>query len=173
MFDPAQLALIQAEIDGELDDRQRAELSRGLLADPALRRLREQMRRLCLALDAVPEVEPPAQLRTDILAALPQMRVRPTRVVWPALKWRYAAVLAGVLLTGTIVFRTMDFGREPATNEMAGTLAATRAAVTVDVIQLSPGAVSGRVSLIRNGAELGLALDLAASAPVDVLIRNA
>ena len=173
MLDPTQLALIQAEIDGDLDDRQRAELSRGLLADPALRALRDQMRRLCLALDAVPEVEPPAQLRTDILAALPQMQARPTRVVWPALKWRYAAALAGVLLTGAIVFRTMDFGQEPATNEMAGTLAATRAAVTVDVIQLSPGAVSGRVSLIRDGAELGLALDLAASAPVDVLIAGA
>ncbi len=45
MVDQAQLALIQAEIDGELNDRQRAELSRSLLADPALRAAREEMRR--------------------------------------------------------------------------------------------------------------------------------
>jgi anti-sigma factor RsiW len=172
MVDPGQLELIHAEIDGELDDRQRAELSRGLLVDPALRALRDEMRRLCLALDAVTQVEPPEQLRADILAALPQMRARHSRVAWPALRWRYAAVLAGVLLTGAIVFRIMDFGQKPAANEMAGTLAAARAAVTVDVVQISQGAVTGRVSLIRDGADMGLAVELAASAPVDVLIAG-
>ena len=172
MVDPAQLALIHAEIDGELDDRQRAELSGCLLADPALRALRDEMRRLCRALDEVTPVEPPAQLRADIFAALPQIQARRSKVVWPERRWRYAAVLAGVLLTGAIVFRIMDFGQGPAVNEMAGTLAAPRAAVTVDMVQLRHEAVSGRVSLIRDGAELGLTLELAASAPVDVLIAG-
>jgi hypothetical protein len=88
------------------------------------------------------------------------------------MRWRYAAVLAGVLLTGTIVFRIMDFGQQPAVNEMAGTLADPRAATTLDMVQLTQGAVSGRVSLIREGTGLGLALDLAASAPVDVLVAS-
>jgi hypothetical protein len=87
-------------------------------------------------------------------------------------EWRYAAVLAGVLLTGAIVFRMMDFGQTPAATEMAGTLVSPHAAVTVDMVQLSPGAVSGRVSLIRDGAELGVALELTAGAPVDVLIAS-
>ena len=172
MVDQTQLALIQAEIDGELDDRQRAELSRQLLADPALRASRDQMRRLCRALDGLPEVEPPAQLRTDILAALPQIQVRRTRAARPVVQWRYAAVLAGVLLTGTIVFRIMDFGQGPSANDMAGTLADQRAPVTVDMVQLSPGAVSGRVSLIRDGTDLGVALELTSRAPVDVLITR-
>ena len=76
MIDPTQLALIQAEIDGALNDRERAELSRGLLADPALREVRDEMRRLCRALDSIPQAEPPAQLREDIFAALPQIQAR-------------------------------------------------------------------------------------------------
>jgi anti-sigma factor RsiW len=172
MVDQTQLALVQAEIDGELDARQRAELARQLLADPALRASREEMRRLCRALDGVPEIEPPASLRTDILAALPQIQVRRTRTAWPVVQWRYAAVLAGVLLTGAIVFRIMDFGQGPSANDMAGTLADQRAPVTVDMVQLSPGAVSGRVSLIRDGTELGVALELTSRAPVDVLIAS-
>ena len=172
MIDQAQLALINAEIDGELDERQRAELSRCLLADPALRAVRDQMRRVCAALEATPEVDPPAQLRADILAAVPHIspRRRRSEVSWKS--WRYAAVLAGVLLTGTVVFRIMDFGQQPAANEMAGTLAAARTAATLDVVQLGQGAVSGRVSLVRNGTELGVAFDLAASAPVDVVIAG-
>ncbi len=172
MVDPARLALIHAEIDGELDARQRAELSRYLLADPALRALRDQIRQLCTALDAVAEVEPPPQLRTDILAALPQNPPRRSGLARPVLKWRYAAVLAGVLLTGTIVFRVLDFGQQPAVNEMAGTLADPRSAVTLDMVQMTQGAVSGRISLIRAGTGVELALDLAASAPVDVLIAS-
>jgi hypothetical protein len=172
MVDPTQLALIHAEIDGELDDRQRAELSRCLLADPALRALRDQIRQLCAALDAVPEVEPPPQLRTDILAALPQIPARRGGLARPVMRWRYAAVLAGVLLTGTIVFRMLDFGQQPAVDEMAGTLADPRAAVTLDMVQLTQGAVSGRISLIRAGTGVDLALELAAKAPVDVLIAS-
>jgi anti-sigma factor RsiW len=170
MANLTQIALIQAEIDGELTDQQRAELSSHLLADPAVRAMREQMRRLCQALDHIPQVEPPKSLRSDVLAALPQMQVR--RSVRPALQWRYAAVLAGVLLTGTVVFRIMDFGQGPSANDMAGTLTARRAAVSVDVVQLSPGIVSGQVSLLRDGADLSVALQLAAHDPLDVLVES-
>ena len=93
MVDPKYLALINAEIDGELDEHQRAELSRQLLADPETRALREEMRRLVKALDGIGAVEAPSQLRADILAALPQMRVRKSKAAWPVPKWRFAAAL--------------------------------------------------------------------------------
>ena len=171
MVDPKLLALIHAEIDGALDDRQRAELARCLLADPATRAVRDEMRRLCKALDAVSAVEPPAQLRADILAALPQTRTRPATVDWQLPNWRYAAVLAGVLVIGTVVLRVMD-GQGPAASEMAGTLAAPRAVATVDMVQLGQGPVSGRVSLVRDSAGLKLALELVTSASVDVLVES-
>jgi hypothetical protein len=171
MVDPKHLALIHAEIDGELDDHQRAELSRCLLADPPTRILRDEMRRLCTALDSVEPAEPPPQLRLDILAALPQMRVRKSKMAWAGPRWRFAAVVAGVLLTGTIVFRVMDNQQQAAT-EMAGTLAAPRAPTAVDMVQLGQGPVSGRVSLVRDGTQLELALSLVAGSPVDLLVES-
>src|SRR6202035_177605 len=53
MADSERLALIHAEIDGDLDGRQSAELARCLLADPEVRVLREDLRRLCSALAAL------------------------------------------------------------------------------------------------------------------------
>ncbi len=173
MLDPTQLALIEAEIDGALDERQRAELSRCLLANPALRKVREDMRRLSRALDAIPQAEPPAQLRADILAALPQMQPRrPVLRAWRGQEWRYAAVLAGVLLTGTIVFRVVEFGVPGARDEMSGTLAAPRAVDTLDMVQISGDRVSGRASLVREGAGLYLLLELAPNGPVDVVAAS-
>jgi hypothetical protein len=175
MLDPTQLALIEAEIDGALDERQRAELSRCLLANPALRKEREDMRRLSRALDAIPQAEPPAQLRADILAALPQMHPRrPGIRSWRGQGWRYAAVLAGVLLTGALVFRVVDFEAPGARDEMSGTLAAPRAVDTLDMVQISGDRVSGRASLIRQGAGLYLLLELAPNGPpVDMVAASA
>ena len=78
MAESAQLALVHAEIDGELDDRQRAELARCLLADPAFRATRDELRRLCGRLDAMEQVDPPAELLDGILASLPRTKA-PTR----------------------------------------------------------------------------------------------
>jgi hypothetical protein len=171
MVDPKYVELINAEIDGELDARQRAELSARLLSDPVARALRDEMHRLCKALDEVGPVDPPPQLRAEILAALPQMQVRKSKTQWSVPKWRFAAALAGVLITGTIVFRVID-NQQQAASEMAGTLAAPRAPTAVDMVQLGQGPVSGRVSLVQDGAKLSLALELVANAPVDVLVAS-
>jgi hypothetical protein len=171
MADPARLALIHAEIDGELDARQRAELARSLLADPETRALREGLRRVCTALDAVEAVKPPPQLCASILAALPQDHARPARSWWSAPAWRYAAVLAGVVTVGTVVFGVLD-GQRPATSDVAGTLAQPRAATTLDAVELSSGPVAGRVSLTSDGTGLGLAFELKASASVDVFVAS-
>ena len=181
MADATRLALIHAEIDGELDPRQRAELARSLLADPATRALREDLRRLCTALDGVAEVEPPPQLRARIFAALPQTvaapvgptpaRSVPARSWWSAPALRYAAVLAGLVTAGTLVFGVLD-GQRPPASELAGTLAGPRAAATLDTVRLTDGPVLGQVSLIRNVSGLGLALDLKAGAPVDVFVAG-
>jgi hypothetical protein len=176
MADPVRLALIHAEIDGELDARQRAELARSLLADPETRALREDLRRVCATLDAVQEVEPPPQLRASILGALPQTR-RGSATSWPVSSWwsapvlRYAAAVAGVLTAGAIVFAVLD-GQRPAATDVAGTLAGSRATMTLDTVQLTSGPVAGRVSLVRDAAGFGLALELKASAPVDVFVAG-
>ncbi len=171
MTDSGHLALIHAEIDGELDGQQRGELARYLLADPEARALREDLRRLCTALDALEDVDPPQQLRQSILAGLPPSSPSRARSWWSAPRLRYAALIAGVLAAGTIVYETVN-GPRPATSDVAGTMAAADAPTTVDTVRLGSGPVAGRVNLYRDSAGLGLKFELVASAPVDVLIAS-
>jgi len=171
MADSERLALIHAEIDGELDGREGAELARCLLVDPEVRALREDLRRLCTALEALEDVDPPPQLRQSILDALPQVTPSRARSRWSAPRLRYAALIAGVLAAGTIVYETLD-GPRPATSDVAGTMAAAGAPTTLDTVRLGNGAASGRVSLYRDRAGLGLQFELVASAPVDVLVAS-
>jgi hypothetical protein len=171
MTDDGQTALIHGEIDGELDAQQRAELARRVLADPRARALREELRRLCTALDAIEAVEPPAQLRASILDALPPSRAPSRGLAWPAPQWRYAALIAGVLAAGAVVFETVD-GTRTGSTEAAGTIASPRAPVTLDTVRLGNGPVEGRVSLYRDLGGLSVAFELAADAPVDVLIAS-
>ena len=170
MAEPADIALIHAEIDGELSDHQRAELARHVLADPKFRALREDLRRVCTALESVEAVEPPEELHAAILAALPQSMPTVARHRWGDARWRYAALIAGALATGALVFAVVD-GQGPATTEASGTLTGPRPATIMDAVQLPDGAVRGRVRLTREGSELGLAFELVASAPVDVLVE--
>ena len=171
MADSARLALIHAEIDGELDGRQRAELARALLADPEVQVLREELRRMCAALDALEDVDPPQQLQQRILDGLPQSTPSRARSWWPAPRLRYAALIAGMLAVGTILYETVESPR-PATSDVAGTMAAAGAPSTLDTVRLSSETVSGRVRLYRDRAGLGLEFELVASAPVDVLVAS-
>lgn len=168
MTEPALLELINAEIDRELDAKQIAVLARGLLADPEARALRDELRRLCTALDAMADVEPPRELKKDVLAALPHPVPLPRRPWYSTPQWRYAALFAGVLAAGAVVYQTVR-GPKPATAEVAGTMAA-RARTPVDSVRLDRGPVLGQVSLYRDSAGLILELELVASEPVDVRV---
>ena len=169
MADPGQLALIHAEIDGELDATQRAQLARALLADPKARAMRDDLRRLCQALDALEPVEPPVGLLASILAAMPQRASRRRWAVTP--QWRLAAVLAGVVLVGAVMFETVR-GPIPATSEVAGTIALAPAATLVDAVQLGNGPVSGRVSLYRDRAALALRFEVQAAPSVSARVTS-
>jgi anti-sigma-K factor RskA len=171
MADTENLALINAEIDGELDARQRGELARRLLADPDTRVLRDQLHRLCALLDTVEEVEPPSQLQGKILGALPPAPLPLRRPGWSLPPWRYAALAAGILVVAVVGFETVNtIG--PASTELVGTIAATRGRTTLDTVRLPSGPVAGRVSLYRDAAGLGLSFELVAGTPVEVLVAS-
>ena len=184
MADPGQLALVHAEIDGELDSAQRAELARALLADPDVRELRDDLRRVCQALDAVPQVEPPPVLQQSIVAAMPQ-RVSPSRglktrpgirpVSTPAIAaWRYAAMFAGVLVAGGVMFELVR-NPAPEPRELAGTIAPAPAATLVETASIANGAnglVSGHIGLYRDRATLTLRFEVTANAPVDARVTS-
>ena len=172
MTEEERIALIHAELDGELDGGQRADLARLLLAEPQTRALRDQLQALHSRLDAAGQVEPPPQLKDSILKRLPpapaQMQM-PYRK--PALsRWRLAALFAGLVTAGSIIYETVQ-GPGPGSRDTAGTIVA-EAPVTVDSVVLDSGPVTGRASLYRDRAGLAVGLELSAAQPVDVLVTT-
>jgi anti-sigma factor RsiW len=177
MTEPPYLRLIHAEIDGELDEHQRAELAGHLLGETQARALRDGLRNMCAALDGIAQVEPPLLLRTNVLAALPPMSAKPHRARrvdrWASPVWRYAAMLAGALLIGAVVYEAGD-RRGPDASQVAGTMAGSgaRPPVVLDTVRLDLESARGQASLYRAGTGLGLELDVVSSAAVDVLVAS-
>jgi hypothetical protein len=68
-LDPRVLALIHAEIDGELDSADRAELESRLAVLPGARVLRDDLRRVSRALERIQPQDPPHELRESAVAA--------------------------------------------------------------------------------------------------------
>ena len=172
MTEEERIALIHAELDGELDGGQRADLARLLLAEPQTRVLRDQLQALCSRLDAAGQVEPPPQLKDSILKRLPQVPAQ-TQATYPKAslsRWRLAALIAGLVTAGSIVYETVQ-GPGPGSRDTAGTMVA-EAPVTVDSVALDSGPVTGRASLYRDRAGLAVGLELSAAEPVDVLISS-
>jgi hypothetical protein len=169
--DDERIALIHAELDGDLSSQQRAELARLLLADPKVRALRDELQGLVGRLAAVGQVEPPAQLKDSILSRLPLVPVAATHRRASFSRWRLAAMVAGLLTAGTIVYETVQ-GPAPGSREIAGTIASD-APATVDSVTVGGGPVNGRAILYRDKNGLAVGLEVSSTEPVDVLISTA
>jgi hypothetical protein len=163
--------LLNAEIDGALDGPQRGELARRLLADPEARALHEDLQHLCQALDALAQVEPPRQLRQNILDALPQSSPLQQKQWWSSPRLRYAAVIVLVLIAGVVLYETVH-GPRPSAADLVGMMGRASQATILDAVRLDGGPVTGSVSLYRDRVGLGLKFELSASGPVDVLIAG-
>ena len=170
MTDDKRMALIHAELDGDLTSQQRGDLARLLLADPQVRALRDELRALGSRLDAVGQVEPPPGLKDSILSRLPSVPVATSFRRSSLGHWRLAAMVAGLLTAGTIVYVTVQ-GPAPGSRETAGTIAAD-ASTTVDSVAVGGGPVSGRATLYRDKSGLAVGLEVSATEPVDVLIAT-
>ena len=170
MTNDERMALIHAELDGDLSSQQRADLARLLLADPQMRALRDEFKGLCSRLDAIGHVEPPPQLKDSILNRLRSVPVPPTYRKASFGRWRLAAMVAGLLMAGTIVYETVQ-GPAPGSRETAGTMAAD-APTTVDSVALGGGSVTGRATLYRDKNGLAVGLEVSTVEPVDVLITS-
>ncbi len=166
------LALIHAEIDGELTGPQRAQLNRLLLAEPELRALRDGLRRTCDAIDALPAAEPPADLRESILQTLPATERGMTRrrpwARWPAM--RYAASFAAGLVVSALAFQS---GVLPENGIDSRNLAGTIASVPADPsrLELRLDGVRGTIRLAGSSQAPVVHASLTASQPVEVVAR--
>mgnify|MGYP003488922649 FL=1 len=166
--------LINAEIDGALTGPQRAELNRLLLADPAVRALRDSLTRTCRSLDEMPREEIPAGLHEAIVTGLPVAAPKShvlRRAAFTGRPFlRYAAAFGGGLLVSALAFQ---FGKLDSTELGAGQLAGTiappsrvEARMIVDLPQ-----AQGVISLAGSAQAPQVVTSLAAQQPVSIVTQ--
>lgn len=179
MIDQKHLELIQADIDGELAEHDRAELARFLLANPGARAVRDDLKRLCETLDRVEPVEPPPGLRASILEAvrLAEGKAAPAcrRGGWGVPRTlRFAAVVAGGLLVSVLAFQIgLDRRSTLDVAQVAGTMASHESVAgsdPVDTVELALDQVSGSARLYQTQGARIVEFDLQARQPIEVVV---
>ena len=93
--------LIQADVDGELADHDRAELSRELLQSQEARKFRDDMIRINGLMASIPSLDPPAGLQHKIINAIKLPRRGPFSARtsgWPKFASYGLALAAGVVM---------------------------------------------------------------------------
>jgi len=168
------LELINAEIDGVITGAQKAELNRLLLADPAIRTLRDETTRLCQALDSMPRDDLPAGLHAAIVTGLPVAAPRSHSLRRQASGGRpllrYAAAFAGGLLVSTLAFQLGKIDAGQLRNaELAGTIAATGQAEARMLVNLPQ--VRGSITLSGSADDPQVVTALNASQPVSIVTQ--
>ena len=178
MPDDRTLELLNLEIDGELSAADRADLSRRLLNDPQARAAREDLRRTCNELDALPLAEPPAELRERILAALPLVANRggqpSRRFLSSASTLRYAAAIVGALLVGTVAFEASRNVSGVDTDQAVGTMTSPPAPQPGQgQLRVDSSQVRGTVTLAPSPGELRVRFDFDESQPAGAAVPAA
>jgi hypothetical protein len=179
MIEQKYIELIQADVDGELPEQNRAELSRYLLANPEALALRDELRRLCSVLDQLPAADPPPGIKGAILAAVPlpapgpaSAPVRSNWVRFPIL--RVAAAFAGGMLVSAIAFQLgPDRQAGLDVSGIAGTMASqdpVAGSAPVDTVRVSLEQATGTVSLFRSPTMRVVEFDLAVQQPLEVVV---
>ena len=171
------LELINADIDGEIEPNEKAELKAYLAANAEGRALHEELQSLCATLNAEDLLEPPTHLKHVVLSSLPKIRPQAeirgnmgSFLSAPAL--RYAAVFAvGVITTFVVV----DSGQlqQGAFNDVTGLVGTMSeygdAAPRVASLRINKPEVAGTVTLRTADPILIIDFDVATKGPIDIV----
>jgi hypothetical protein len=176
-IDPRYFELIQADIDGEIDESGKAELENFLADNEEGRAVYEELETLCHSLDSMPQVDPPQHLRHMLLNQAP-VKVAPRPA--PGLLQRlfsgpalgYVGVFAaGVALTLALVNSgQISKGVFDDVTGLVGTIAEPEFAVPKhSTISIDESEVAGTVTLRSTGPILIVDFDLSARKPVEIV----
>lgn len=163
MKDPAIIELIQAGIDGELDDAGRAELDRLLAGSEDARRIHGELAAVANWLDRAEPLEPPADLHARIVSSIelpaPRRRGFSFGRMGSPLGYGLAAA-AGVVLTLGVLGQRAPMGAAD-THGLSGTMAPLESAAEVATRRFAYADGQGEVRLTRvpDGYRLDMALD--------------
>lgn len=168
--DPRLLELIQADLDGRLHGTDKAELARRLLADPAARRLHDELRRTDTLLREIPRAEPPDGLRSAIQGALGRSDHHRggERVADGGVGFRLAAaIVAGLVVVG-LGYGLLSDRRDAA--DLQGSIAQQAAAPLLAdeaILLAANGTVTAR--LFRERGQTRLVMESSGLVPVEVV----
>ncbi len=182
MIDERHLELIHGEIDGENSAGESRELNRALDSSTECRALYEDMRRVADLLQEAKPVEPPRQLRAQIVGALantlPHAQPRPASgragLGWLSmLRPRYAAAFAMGLLVafGTVSVQRWAGDAELDVSQLTGTMTQHQALgqATPQRLVIDLEEISGSVVIRDQDPLLMVEFDLSSAGIVEVV----
>ena len=176
-IDPKYFELIQADIDGEIDDAGKTELENFLAESQEGRAVYEELETVCRSLDSMPTIDPPAHLRHVLLNQAP---VKTAPQPMPGFLQRlfsgpalgYAGVFAaGVALTLALVDSDqVTKGAFDDVTGLVGTIANPNfTAPKHDIVTIDQSEVAGTVTLRSTGPLLIVDFDLSTRRPIDIV----
>lgn len=176
-IDPKYFELIQADIDGEIDDAGKAELENFLAESEAGRAVYEELETLCRSLDSMPSMKPPAHLRHVLLnqapiKAQPQPSPNLLQRLFSGPLLGYVGVFAaGVALTLALLDSgQISRGAFDDVTGLVGTIADSgQIAPEHGTISIDKSEVAGTVTLRSTGPILIVDFDLSARQPVEIV----
>lgn len=174
-IDQKHLDLINADIDGEISDSDRAKLQAFLAESAEGRALHEELAALCSTLDGVDSVDAPPHLRHVIMNSIKPASTKPES---PSLLQKIFAIpalthavtfAAGVFLTLSLINSgQISIGAFDDVTGLVGTIAEPIDAEVLGAVAFDKPEVAGKVALRRSGAMLILDMDLVAMRPIEV-----
>ncbi len=175
-IDEKYTALMNADIDGDIQPDEKAELEAFLAESEAGRALQDELRSLCSTLDAEDMIDTPPHLRHVVMNALPAPGpAAESHGFWQSLfavpALRYTATFAtGVILAVAIV----DSGQvqQSAFNEvtgLVGTMSDAGDIAPVASTVIHKAAVAGTITLRRADPILIIDFDLSTNGPIDIV----
>ncbi len=176
-IDPKYFELIQADIDGEIDDAGKAELENFLAESEEGRAVYEELESLCRSLDSMPAIDPPQHLRHVLLnqapvKAPPQPQPGFLQRLFSGPALGYVGVFgAGVALTLALVDSgQISRGAFDDVTGLVGTISEPDfAAPEHGMISIDESEVAGTVTLRSTGPLLIVDFDLSTRQPVEIV----
>lgn len=177
MIDDHNLELINAGIDGELNESEQSELQQLLDQSSEARLLQADLLALAKTIADVPQQDPPDNLRKQILEKV-QLPGKPKQAFrfleLPAFARYGLAVTAGlIMIVGIYQLGPRDSTPEDLTR-MTGTISQqppAGQAVVLDSLAIELDMISGMVSLQGSGDKFILEFDLKTTAAVEVVVE--
>ncbi len=176
MNDKKYMELIQAELDGELNEDQQAELDSLLDASAEARTTRKDFRDLAGLLGQIPSRQPPESLRQSILAQIDlagRQRPAPSRWAIPAAARVAIAFAAGIVVTiGLFRLAPVEIGPTD-TRSLVGSMVRNQALPNEfprDRLELEFNILQGSVELHRNNNLLMLEFEFDAKGPMNLAL---